>query len=71
MVRVKPFGQGSADVQRDADILEWFEDVQERPVAILIRLLKDMIEIANGLMIVQCEAESELIGHGSLRMIFG
>ena len=38
------------------------EQIEKRPVAVLIGLLEDVVEIADRLMIVQCE--DELIGCG-------
>ena len=39
------------------------ENVQKRAVAVVVGLLEDLIEIADGLMIVQGEDETDWIGH--------
>jgi hypothetical protein len=50
-------------MQRHLEITERFEDVQEWLVAVSIRLVKDVIKIANGLVIMQDEAEAECVCH--------
>ena len=40
------------------------EDVQEGPVAVLVGLLEDVFEIADGLVIVQRQNEANAVGHG-------
>ena len=39
------------------------EDVEERPIAVLIGLLEDVVEVADGLMIVQDEDEADGVRH--------
>ncbi len=55
MMRVEPFDQRAARVQRELQIGIALEQIEKWPVAILIRLLENTIEIADGLMIVQNE----------------
>ena len=61
MMRVEPFDQRAAGVQRDSQMRELLEHIQKRPVAVLVGLLEDAVEIADRLMIVQREDETESV----------
>ena len=63
MLDVEPFHQRAAGVQADLQRLVAAEDVEKRPVAVLVGLLEDVVEIADGLMIVEDQDESNGIGH--------
>ena len=39
------------------------QDIQERTIAVLIRLFEDVIEVADGLMVVQNEDETDWLRH--------
>jgi hypothetical protein len=51
-------------VQRNPKFLVGLEYIQERQVAVLIRLLKDTIKVANGLVIVEYQAKISWSSHG-------
>ena len=63
MMRGEPFHQRAADVQRHLQRLVAAEDVQERAVAVVEGLLEDVVEVADGLVIVQGEDEADAVGH--------
>ena len=65
MMRVQPFHQRPAGVQRDPQMGILLEQVEEQPVAVLIRLLEDAVEIADRLVIVQGEDEANRLCMGS------
>ena len=56
---VEPFQQRAAGVQAHLQIRIALEHVQERQVAVLIRLLEDVVEVADGLVVVQDEDEAD------------
>ena len=58
----KPLHQWPAGVQSDRKIVP-LEDIEKRLIGILIRLLENAVEIADRLMIVQDQAETNRI-HG-------
>ena len=66
MMRGQPFHQRAAGVQRHLQRLVAAEDFQERAVAVVERLLEDVVEIADGLVVVQGQNEADAIGHGRL-----
>ena len=51
----EPFGERAADMDRNAQMLVGFKDLKKRKVAVLIGLLKDVIEITDRLVIMQDE----------------
>jgi hypothetical protein len=59
MVGVEPFHQGPACVQRELQARIAFKQIEKWLVAVAIRLLEDVIEIANGLMIMQDKDEPD------------
>ena len=63
LVAVEPFHQRTAGVQGDPERLESLENVEKRPVAVVECLLEDVVEVSNGLVIVQCQYESYVIWH--------
>ena len=63
---VKPLHQRSAGVQRDTKVAKGLKNIQKRTIAVFVSLLKDVIEVADRLMIVQGQAESERGRHGFL-----
>ena len=66
MMRIEPFDQRAAGVQRDLELRVAFEQIEKRPVAVLIGLLENTIEVADRLMIVQNEQKSNRMRHCSL-----
>ena len=48
MLRVEPLHQRAAGVQRDLQRLVAGEHVEKRPVAVLVGLLEDVVEVADG-----------------------
>jgi hypothetical protein len=50
-------------MERDPEVLVRLEDVQERKVAVLVRLLEDAVEIPDRLMIMQDETEMNVRLH--------
>ena len=63
MMRVEPFHQRAAGVQRDPHVRILLEHIEKRPIAVLIGLLENAVEIADRLMIVQGEDEAN---HGRI-----
>ncbi len=68
MVRVEPFHQRAAGVQGDPQRLVAAEDVEKRQVAVLVGLLENVVEIADGLMIVEGQDQADGVGHGRERI---
>ena len=60
---VEPLHQRAAGVQRDLQRVKRLEDLQERQVAVLVRLLENVVKVADRLVVVQGQAESDWIGH--------
>jgi len=60
MLLLQPLHQRPAGVQRDRQIGERFKDFQKRKVTILIGRFKNVVEIANRLMVVQYQAKMDL-----------
>ena len=54
----EPFQQAAGGVQRDRELRVVAEDVQERAVAVLVRRFEDPVEIADRLVVVQGENQS-------------
>jgi hypothetical protein len=50
-------------VQRERQVGVALEDIEKRQVAILIRLLEDTVEISDGLMIMQNQAQAKRMDH--------
>ena len=63
MPRDEPLHQRAAGVQRDRQVRVLFEHVEERLVAVLVRLFEDAVEVADWLMVVEYEDESQRVGH--------
>ena len=63
----EPFHQRAADVQRNFQRRVAAENVQEHAVAVVVGALEDFIEIADGLVIVQGEDETDWVGHDLVR----
>ena len=59
----QPLHQAAGSVQRDLEVRVVVEDVEERAVAILVRRLEHAVEIADGLVVVQGEDESNRGSH--------
>ena len=59
VVPVEPFGQRSARMERQPDAGMPFEQFQERQVAVLVGLLDDAVEVADGLVVVENEDEPD------------
>ena len=59
----EPFGERAADMDRNAQMLVGFKDLKKRKVAVLIGLLKDVIEITDRLVIMQDERKSDPSTH--------
>ena len=56
-------------MQRNVQVRKRFEDVQKWKVAVLVSLFEYAIKVANGLMVVQDEAESNgwlVLAHGKV-----
>ena len=77
MVGLHPLDQRAAGMQRDVEIGKFFEDLQERQVAVLVGLLEYAIKVTYRLVVVQNEAESDFVlAHGKIdrrgrRNVFG
>ena len=56
---VEPLHQRAAGVQGDLQRLVAGEHVEERPVAVLVGLLEDVVEIADRLVVVQGQDEAD------------
>ena len=65
MGRVEPFHQRTAGVQGDPQGLVTAENIEERPIAVLVGLLEDVVEVTDGLMIVQGKDQADGVGHDS------
>ena len=63
VVRVQPLHQRAAGVQPHLQLRIALEDVEKRPVAVLVRLLEDVVEVADRLMVVQDEDEADGVRH--------
>ena len=63
MVDVEPLHQRPAGVQGHLQARIALEDVQKRPVAVLIGLLENVVEIADRLMVVQDKQEPNAVRH--------
>jgi hypothetical protein len=48
-----PLDQGASQVVGDMDVGKVLQKLQKRPVAILLGLSKDMIEVSRGLMVME------------------
>jgi hypothetical protein len=59
MVGVEPFHQRPARVQRELQARIAFEQIEKRLITVAIGLLEYVIEIADGLMIVQDKDEPD------------
>ena len=66
MVLVQPLHQGTAGVQRDPQIGGYCSNTfKKRQVAVLVRLFENAVEVADGLVVVQYEAEANSrVRHG-------
>ena len=64
MVGIQPSHERATGVQRDRQILISLEYVQEGQVAVAVRLLEDIFEIADWLMVVQQQDESNVMRRG-------
>ncbi len=51
MLRGQPLDERTAGVQRQGQVREAIERVEERPVAVLKRLLDDVVEVADRLVL--------------------
>ncbi len=63
VMRGQPFHERAADVQRHPQRRIAAEDVQKRAIAVVEGLLEDVVEIADGLVIVQGENQTDAMGH--------
>ena len=50
-------------MQRNIQLFERLKHVEKRKITVLIRLLENVIEVANGLMIVQRKAKIDRLIH--------
>ena len=67
MVGLHPLDQRAAGMQRDVEIGKFFEDLQERQVAVLVGLLEYAVKVTHRLVVVQNEAESDFVlAHGKI-----
>ena len=64
---VEPFHQRAAGVQGDPQRLVAAENVEKRQIAVFVGLLENVIEIADGLVIVEGEDQADGIGHNEFR----
>src|SRR5262245_32213168 len=65
MVRIEPFHQGPARVQRELQIRIALEQIKKRAVAVLIGLLEDAVEVPDRLMVVKNKQEADRVRHRS------
>ena len=69
MVGLHPLDQWTTGMQGNVQIGERFKDVQKWKVAVLVGLFEYAVKIANGLVVVQDEAESDgwlVLAHGKI-----
>ncbi len=71
MMRVEPLQQRTAGVQADLERLVRLEDIEKRQVAVLIRLLEDVVEVADRLVIVADENQADGVRHGGQSLARG
>ena len=57
MMLIQPLHQAAACVQRNPNRWKLFKQIQKRQVAVLIRRLEDVVEIADRLVVVQDQTE--------------
>ena len=62
-MRGEPFHQRAADVQRNLQRRVAAENVQEGAIAVVERLLEDVVEVADGLVVVQGQDQTDAVGH--------
>ena len=63
LMRGEPFHQRAADVQRNLQRGIAAEDVEKVAIAVVERPLENVVEVADGLMVVQGEDETDAVGH--------
>jgi hypothetical protein len=59
----QPVEQAAGNMQHHWQLGKFFQDIQEWRVAVAIRILEDPIKIADGLMIVECQDQSDSGSH--------
>ncbi len=64
---VEPFHQRTAGVQGDSQRLVAAENVEKRQIAVFVGLLENVFEVADGLMIMEGEDQTDGIGHVRVR----
>ena len=63
MVRLQPLCQRAAGMHGQPDAGVPTEEIEHRPVAVLIGLLKDTVEVSDRLVVVEDKAEADSIAH--------
>ena len=66
LVGREPFQERSADVKRNLQRGVAAEHVEEVAIAVVVRLLEYVVEVADGLMIVDREDQANGVGHDAL-----
>jgi hypothetical protein len=58
MAAIEPLGERAARVQAEPHAGMPLEQFEQRQITVLIRLLDDIVEVADGLMVVEDEDEA-------------
>ena len=67
MAGVEPLHQRAARMETNLQSFIPLEDVEERQIAVLVRLLEDSVEVADWLMVVQDEHKAQRLIHSGVK----